>query len=134
MKTCGELINRDKIFKNFQYAEKYFLGIWQETQQKIPMSKNFMAKFISPFHKNPETLRMTLLLVCIVFCYCFLLSWVSEGWGSGASTVKMPSLDRDDLEKFKKCKVFFEKATKFDKISSLLLTDELVFFVSRCSF
>ena len=30
--------------------------------------------------------------------------------------------------------VFFEKATKFDEISSLLLTNKFVFFVSRYSF
>ena len=30
--------------------------------------------------------------------------------------------------------VFFEKATKFDEISILLLTNKFVFFVSRYSF
>ena len=57
--------------------------------------------------------------------------WREVSAPSGSDMVNVSEyLDLTAVLKF----VFFEKATKFDEISILLLTNKFVFFVSRYSF
>ena len=116
----------------------FFPSKYSHALSRFVLSVVFTGAFQVVLFKGPLVWTKCLLVLLIMHLKnCSKLRWYVQSFFFHYSQfdcrflcLKVPLIGQLLLLKF----VFFEEATKFDKISILLLTNKFMFFVSRYSF